>query len=143
MNRLDLDTQTTVIAALTEGASIRSVERMTGVHRDTIMRLMVRVGHACDAWMDDHLRDLPCEADRSGYAVGLRRQEGPGGPGGRLVDLSARLANRVQIDSDGLRLYAEAIEAGFGGNVDWSTIVKSYETDRLMRVGTARPRSSR
>lgn len=30
--------------ALVEGASIRSVERMTGVHRDTITRLMVRVG---------------------------------------------------------------------------------------------------
>ena len=35
-NVLPLTTQEQVIAALVEGASIRSVERMTGVHRDTI-----------------------------------------------------------------------------------------------------------
>ena len=34
MNRLDLETQTAVIAALVEGSSIRSVERMNGVHRE-------------------------------------------------------------------------------------------------------------
>ena len=33
-----------VIAALAEGFSIRSIERMTGIHRDRIMRLGVRVG---------------------------------------------------------------------------------------------------
>jgi hypothetical protein len=33
------DKQIAIIAALAEGSSIRSVERMTGVHRDTIMRL--------------------------------------------------------------------------------------------------------
>ena len=42
MNKLSLDKRTAAISALVEGCSIRSVERMTGVHRDTIMRLMVR-----------------------------------------------------------------------------------------------------
>ena len=32
---------------LAEGNSIRSIERMTGVHRDTIVRLGVRAGEAC------------------------------------------------------------------------------------------------
>ena len=34
---------------------------MTGVHRDTILRLMVRVAGACAAYSDRTLRDLPCE----------------------------------------------------------------------------------
>ena len=44
-----------------EGNSIRSVERMTGIHRDTIMRLMVRVGNGCSILMDSMMRDLTCE----------------------------------------------------------------------------------
>ena len=39
MNKLKADKQKAVITALVEGASIRSVERMTGVHRDTIRGL--------------------------------------------------------------------------------------------------------
>lgn len=38
-NNLKLDKQAVVVAALAEGSSIRSIERMTGIHRDTIMRL--------------------------------------------------------------------------------------------------------
>jgi hypothetical protein len=40
MNKLPLDKQVTILNAMIEGNSIRSVERMTGVHRDTIMRLV-------------------------------------------------------------------------------------------------------
>jgi IS1 family transposase len=47
MNTLPRDKQIEIIAALTEGCSIRAVERMTGVHRDTIMRLGARVGRGC------------------------------------------------------------------------------------------------
>lgn len=47
MNILSRDKQIEVIAALSEGISIRSVERLTGVHRDTIMRLGARVGRGC------------------------------------------------------------------------------------------------
>jgi uncharacterized protein YerC len=47
MNILSTDEQTRVIAALVEGNSFRSIERITGIHRDTIMRLMVRVGNGC------------------------------------------------------------------------------------------------
>lgn len=60
-NVLKREKQEMVISALVEGNSIRSVERMTGVHRDTIMRLMVRVGEGCRWLMDTEMRDLPCE----------------------------------------------------------------------------------
>jgi transposase-like protein len=51
-NVLKTEKQIAVIAALSEGSSIRSIERMTGVHRDTIMRLGVKVGQGCTAFMD-------------------------------------------------------------------------------------------
>jgi IS1 family transposase len=47
MNILDRSKQIEIIAALSEGMSIRSVERLTGIHRDTIMRLGARVGRGC------------------------------------------------------------------------------------------------
>jgi transposase len=48
MNILPRDKQIQIIAALTKGMSIRAIERLTGIHRDTIMRLGVRVGRGCD-----------------------------------------------------------------------------------------------
>jgi IS1 family transposase len=59
-NVLNMDKQIMVIGALAEGSSIRSIERMTGVHRDTIMRLGVKVGQGCTALMDSTMRDLSC-----------------------------------------------------------------------------------
>ena len=59
MNVLPRDKQIQVISALTEGCSIRAVERMTGVHRDTIMRLLVRVGDHCMSLMEDMIRNVP------------------------------------------------------------------------------------
>src|ERR1700679_57954 len=59
-NVLNTDKQIAVISALAEGSSIRSIERMTGIHRDTIMRLGVRVGQGCTAMMDAKMRDLSC-----------------------------------------------------------------------------------
>lgn len=45
--KLSREQQIDVIAALTEGMTIRAVERLTGIHRDTIMRLSTRVGRGC------------------------------------------------------------------------------------------------
>lgn len=60
-NILPFEKQVGVVAALAEGNSIRSIERMTGIHRDTIMRLGVKVGNACERLMDEQMRNLPCE----------------------------------------------------------------------------------
>ena len=56
MNKLSMERQIQVIAALVEGNSIRSIERMTDIHRDTIMRHLVRVGNHCQEIMDTHLQ---------------------------------------------------------------------------------------
>jgi IS1 family transposase len=47
MSALSRDQQIQVIGCLTEGMSIRAIERLTGIHRDTIMRLGARVGRGC------------------------------------------------------------------------------------------------
>jgi hypothetical protein len=60
MNRLSLSRRTQVINCLVEGTSIRSTERMTDTHRDTIMRLMVEVGTGCAVLANDQMRDLNC-----------------------------------------------------------------------------------
>lgn len=43
-----------------------------------------------------------------------------------VCDLSKRLASRVQITTDGLKAYIEAIGESFGNNVDYAQLVKLY-----------------
>lgn len=50
-----------VLSLIVEGASIRSTERLTGVHRDTILRHLVRVGQGCARLLDHEMRNLACE----------------------------------------------------------------------------------
>ncbi|MGD0264202.1 MAG: DDE-type integrase/transposase/recombinase [Candidatus Methylomirabilota bacterium] len=53
---MKLEKKLAVLSALVEGNSIRSTERMTGVHRDTIMRLLVEVGERCQNILDERMR---------------------------------------------------------------------------------------
>src|SRR5579871_1870500 len=43
-----------------------------------------------------------------------------------MDDLQSRLANRVQLTSDGHRAYLEAVEGAFGADVDYAQLVKIY-----------------
>ena len=54
------DKQAVVIGALAEGSSIRSIERMSCIHTDTIMRLGIRVAAACEHLRDVMLQYLDC-----------------------------------------------------------------------------------
>lgn len=162
-NNLSKEKQATVIGALAEGNSIRSIERMSGVHRDTIMRLGVRVGEGCQRIMDDKMRNLNCrvlQVDEVWGFVGMKqktafrnsRTRGVGdvwtwvaldsetklvptfAVGDRsgymanafIEDLASRLVHRVQISSDALKAYVDAIERGFGCEVDYGSIVKTF-----------------
>lgn len=46
-----------------------------------------------------------------------------------MDDLRSRLANRVQLTSDGYRAYLEAVEGSFGADVDYAQLVKLYGED--------------
>lgn len=161
-NVLNTDKKIAVIGALAEGSSIRSIERMTGVHRDTIMRLGVKVGQGCTSLMDAKMRNLPCrrlEMDEIWGFVGKKDRNVRMGDsaavgsvwtfcaidaetklvpafmvGERNVatanafvqDVADRMAYRVQISTDGLKAYVEAIENAFGGEADYGQIIKIY-----------------
>lgn len=76
-NVLPFDRQVEVIAALTEGVSIRATERLTGIHRDTIMRLGVRVGRGCDVLHHKLMRGLRVsrlELDEAWSYVGKKQK---------------------------------------------------------------------
>jgi IS1 family transposase len=177
MNRLSLARRTQVINCLVEGNSIRSTERMTDTHRDTICRLLVEVGQGCAALADKQMRDLPCQriqmdeiwsfvkikqgrirpgtnrakigdqwtfialdADTKlvpAYRVGKRTRETAVA---FMGDLCGRLSNRVQISSDALRSYVDAIERAFGADVDYGQIVKFYDAEPIGPGRYAPPR---
>lgn len=56
MNKISDEKKIQILSMLVEGMSIRSVERITGVHRDTIMRLMVRIGKGCENLLNEHMK---------------------------------------------------------------------------------------
>ena len=60
MNVLSEDERVRVLSALVEGNSLSATERMTGVWRKTIARLLRDVGDGCARLHDGLMRDLRC-----------------------------------------------------------------------------------
>ena len=44
-----------------EGGSVRSIERLTGTHRDTILRLLVQVGADCEKFLQMKIHAVPVD----------------------------------------------------------------------------------
>ena len=78
-----------------------------------------------DVWtwvaIDPDTKLIPC------FTLGGR---GPATAKTFMDDLAARLANRVQLTTDGHRVYLDAVENAFGSNVDYAMLVKVYGEDR-------------
>lgn len=167
MNMLNVERRAQVIAALVEGNSIRSVSRMTGVARNTVMSLLVAVGSACAEYQDKALHNLPCQRiqcdeiwqfcygkdknlpedkrDVFGYGsvwtwialdadtklicswmIGNRDAIAARA---FMKDLAERLANRVQLTTDGHKAYLQAVDEAFGSDIDYAMLVKLYGAD--------------
>jgi IS1 family transposase len=60
------------------------------------------------------------------YLVG---QRGPRWANAFMEDVASRIDSRIQITTDGLRAYAEAIEGAFGMDVDYAMLIKLYGND--------------
>ncbi|MDX6272024.1 MAG: hypothetical protein QOD28_3247 [Acidobacteriota bacterium] len=60
MNKLNNERRAQVVAALVEGNSIRATVRMTGVAKNTIVKLLEDLGTACANYQDEAMRNLPC-----------------------------------------------------------------------------------
>lgn len=163
-NKLDNKKRVQVVAALVEGNSIRATVRMTGVAKNTIVKLLADLGAACAEYQDQAFRNLTCkkiQCDEIWSFVGSKaknvspEKEGIFGYGDvwtwvsmdaetKLVpcwlvgprnteaamefihDLASRLANKVQLTTDGHRPYLEAVESAFGGEIDYAQLVKIY-----------------
>ena len=60
------------------------------------------------------------------YLVG---QRGPAWANAFMEDVASRIDSRIQITTDGLKAYAEAIEGAFGMDVDYAMLIKLYGND--------------
>jgi len=164
MNKLTKEKQAQVVIALVEGNSIRATVRMTGVAKNTIVKLLADLGKACAEYQDKAFRNLPCKRiqcdeiwsfcyakeknvpqDKKGVfgygdvwtftAICADTKLVPSWHIGRrdledaiifMKDLAGRLANRVQLTTDGHRMYLDAVESAFGSDIDFSQLVKIY-----------------
>jgi IS1 family transposase len=167
MNRLGEAERTQVIAALVEGNSIRATVRMTGVSKNTIVKLLEEVGRTCAEYQNRAFRNLPCKriqcdeiwnfcyckqanvpADKQGQfgygdvwtwaAICADTKLIPSWVIGRrdagtafhlMQDLAGRLRNRIQLTTDGHRVYLNAVESAFGSEIDYAMLVKMYGSD--------------
>jgi hypothetical protein len=50
-----------ILKMLVEGVSIRSIERLTDVHRDTILRVLVKAGERCEKLLGEEIKNIPCQ----------------------------------------------------------------------------------
>jgi IS1 family transposase len=164
MNRLDTRTCARVLSALVEGCSMRATVRMTGVAKNTIVKLLADVGEACVNYMDRTLVNLPCKRVQCDeiwsfcYSKQKNVPEAKAGVWGygdvwtwtaicadtKLVplflvgrrdaaslklfidDLAGRLANRVQLTTDGHKPYLQAVEDAFGAGIDYAELIKLF-----------------
>jgi transposase-like protein/IS1 family transposase len=75
--RLSLDKATLCLSLLVEGSSIRSTERVSGVHRDTIMRLLGVAGRKCESLLNRLVRSVEVQdvqADELWAFVGMKEK---------------------------------------------------------------------
>lgn len=171
MNKLDTDKRAQIVSCLVEGNSIRSTARITGVSKNTVIKLLRDLGQVCLEYQDKVLRDLSCErieCDEIWSFVQKKQKNLPELPEGQdrhpfgigdvwtftaicpdtkivptwlvgsrdsgcayefMTDLSERLANRVQMTTDGHKMYLEAVEGAFGADIDYSMLHKLYGAD--------------
>lgn len=61
MNRLSLQDRARILGCLVEGNSLRAITRMCDVSINTVTKLLVDVGTACDLYQNEKLRSLKCK----------------------------------------------------------------------------------
>jgi len=73
-----------VVSMLADGMSVRAVQRVTGVHPVTTLKLLVRVAERCQQLMDEHMRDLRFETleldEAWSYVAKKEKRIKPGNP---------------------------------------------------------------
>jgi IS1 family transposase len=62
------------------------------------------------------------------YRVGKRDGENANA---FIADLASRLRNKIQLSTDGLSAYEDAVELAWGGEVDYAQVIKEYEAEPI------------
>jgi IS1 family transposase len=166
MNRLPLERRAGIIGLLAEGNSLRAATRLADVSINTVTKLLLDVGAACEEYQDKTVRALKTkrvQCDEIWAFVYAKTRNVPEEHKGELGygdvwtwtaldadtklivswavgrdgftasafirDLADRLASRVQLTTDGHKVYLEAVEGAFGSAIDYAMLVKMYEGD--------------
>ena len=75
--RIDLDKAAMVLGMLLEGMSIRAIERLTKINRDTICNLILVVGENCDRFLQETVTDVESKRIEMDENLVVRRTESP------------------------------------------------------------------
>lgn len=176
MNRLPVERRAQVLSMIAESNSLRATSRMADVAFNTVVKLLLDVGAACESYQDEALRGLKSkrvQCDEIWSFIYAKAKNVPEEHKGELGygdvwtwtaldsetkllitwavgrrdgftaaafirDLADRLATRVQLTTDGHKVYLEAVEGAFGNAIDYAMLIKTYEGDSGSKVPTER-----
>ncbi len=166
-NRLSTDQRAKIIDCLVEGMSIRATVRITGAAKNTVAKLLVDLGMACERYQAGVMVDLQCkrlQCDEIWAFVYSKAKNVPQEHRGEwgygdvwtwtaidadtklvpswyvgnrtaedayafMSDVAGRMASRVQLTTDGLKVYLTAVEGAFGFDVDYAQLIKLYDAE--------------
>ena len=152
MNKLPLSKRVQILGMLVEGNSLRATSRLVQCSINTVTKLLVDLGCATSEYQYNTLRNLPCkkiQVDEIWSFCYSKQKNVPDDKEGQfgygdiwtwtaicaersaqefVMDLAARVKDRVQITNDGYKPYIEAIEKAFGPNADYAMLKKIYGT---------------
>jgi IS1 family transposase len=116
-------------------------------HNKTIRNLKVRRVQCDEIWAFCYSKDKNVPADKRNifgfgdvwtwtgidadskliisYLIGTRKASAAYA---FMTDLASRIANKIQLTTDGYRMYADAVEKAFGGDIDYAMLVKIFGT---------------
>jgi IS1 family transposase len=147
MNKLSTEKRAQILRCICEGNSLRATSRLTDVAINSVVKLLIDAGNSCSEFQDKTLRNLPCrriQCDEIWSFVGAKERNVPTDKKGKgrgdtwtwnrggeaayhfMHDIAERLANRVQMTTDGFRPYLRAVEDAFGTEIDFAQLVKIY-----------------
>lgn len=164
MNSLNVTERAKVLTLLVEGNSINATSRISGVSKNTVLKLLADVGSACAAYQDRVMRNLrlgSIQCDEIWSFVGMKQKNVPADLRGTfgygdvytwtaidaetklmpcwhvgtrgsvsahefMTDLASRLSNRVQLTTDGHKVYLDAVDCAFASQIDYAMLVKIY-----------------
>jgi len=167
MNTLTIERRAQIVSLLVEGNGINAITRITGVAKNTVLKLLRDLSEACEKVHDERVRGLTakrvqcdeiwafCYAKEKNVPAALKGRFGYGDVwtwtaidadsklmvawyvGRRnaaaahafMNDVASRIANRIQLTTDGHAVYFQAVEDAFGRDIDYAMLVKLYGED--------------